>query len=307
MPTYALAIALGLTASFFFALAGYLQQRAARATERRGQTVISGLGSLMARLVTSRVWLIGWCVNLAGFVAQAVALHLGSIAIVQPMLATQLLFALPMSCLELRRWPTVRDWAAGVAICGGLVLFLISLGSAPMGGRPDRFQILIAAAVILAAIVLLLVSARRLTPELLNVLAAGAAGLCFSMTAVFIALTGDDLANHGIGYTATDWVGYGLAGSTLLGLVLEQAAFANGPLPWAIATKDSVNPIASFAIGILAFPLVLPTGPQHLAGITAAAMLLLAGAVGLAHSPSAQMWLKRPEDRRRIDPQPAAA
>lgn len=300
----ALAIALGLTAAFFFALAGYLQQRAARTTEPRGRTVISGLGSLMARLVRSRVWLTGWCVNLAGFAAQAVALHVSSIATVQPLLATQLLFALPMSCLELRRWPTLKDWAAGAAICGGIVLFLTSFGSTALAGRPDRSRILLAAGTILALVSLLLMLARRLTPGLLNVLAAGAAGLCFSMTAVFIKLTGDDLIRHGVAYTATDWVGYSLAGSTLLGLVLEQAAFANGPLPWAIATKDSANPMASFVIGILAFPVILPTDPQHLAGIAGAAALLLAGAVGLAHSPSAHLWLKRPENLQEAEPRP---
>jgi drug/metabolite transporter (DMT)-like permease len=297
VTTHALAIALGLAASFFFALAGYLQQRAARSTERRGRTVLSGLGSLMARLVTSRVWLAGWCVNLAGFAAQAVALHVGSIATVQPLLATQLLFALPMSCLELRRWPKLKDWASGAAICGGLVLVLVSLGSTPMHGSPDRSRIVLAAGTVVIVIAVLLATARRLSPGLLNVLAAGAAGLCFSMTAVFIKLTGNDLVHHGVAYTATDWVGYSLAGSTLLGLVLEQVAFANGPLPWAIATKDSANPIASFTVGVLAFPIALPTDPHHLAGIAVAAVLLIAGAVGLAHSPSAHLWLKRPEDR----------
>lgn len=307
VSTHVVAIVLGLVASFFFALSGYLQQRAARTTQPHGRTVISGLGSLMARLVTSRIWLVGWCVNLAGFAAQAVALHVGSIATVQPLLATQLLFALPMSCLELRRWPSARDWASAAAICGGLVLFLISLGSATMQGRPDRSRVLLAVGTILVLIALLLAIARQLTPGLLNVLAAGAAGLCFSLTAVFNKLTGNDLLHHGVAYTATDWVGYSLAAFTVLGAVVGQVAFANGPLPWAIGTRDSVNSIASFFIGTLAFSVAVPTGPQQLAGIAGAAVLLIAGAVGLAHSPSAHLWLKRPADHRRPDPQPAAS
>ncbi|HET8602502.1 MAG TPA: DMT family transporter [Marmoricola sp.] len=307
MATRLAAILLGLGASFFFALAGYLQQRAARATERRGRTVLTGLGSLMARLVRSRTWLFGWWVNLLGFGSQAVALHFGSIALVQPLLATQLLFALPMSCLELRRWPTPKDWAAGAAICGGLVVLLVALGSTPLDGEPDRSRILVAVGIVVSLIALLLSVARRLPPGLLNLLSAGAAGLCFSMTAVFIKLTGDDLLHHGVGYTATDWVGYALAASTVLGLVLEQGAFANGPLPWAIATKDSVNPIASFAIGVLAFPVMLPTDAGHLAAIAAAAGLLVAGAVGLAHSPSAHLWLRRSEDAYEGDPQAAVS
>jgi drug/metabolite transporter (DMT)-like permease len=259
----------------------------------------------MAGLLRSRTWLLGWSVNVLGFGAQAVALHVGSIALVQPLLATQLLFALPMSCLELRQWPRAKDWAAGAAICGGLVVLLLSLGSTPLDGRPDRARILVAAGLVLALVGLLLAVARYLRPGLLVMLAAGAAGLCFSMTAVFLKLTGDDLVRHGVLHTATDWPGYALATSTALGLVLEQGAFANGPLPWAIATKDSVNPIASFAIGVLAFPVVLPTDAGHLAAIAGAAALLVLGAVGLAHSPSAHLWLRRADPAPEGQPQTA--
>jgi hypothetical protein len=125
------------------------------------------------------------------------------------------------------------------------------------------------------------------------VVGASCAGLCFAMTAVFIKLTSDDLVNHGVAYTARDWVGYALACSTLMGLVLGQGAFANGPLPWAVATKETANPIASYTIGVLAFPVSLPTGAGHLAGLAGAGALVVIGAVFLAHSPSAEVWLRR--------------
>ena len=48
---------------------------------------------------------------------------------------------------------------------------------------------------------------------------AACAGLCFSMTGVFLKLTGDDLANYGIAHTATDWVGYALAATLALRLL----------------------------------------------------------------------------------------
>ncbi|TWP38670.1 DMT family transporter [Leekyejoonella antrihumi] len=288
-----LAILLGLLAAFLFALAAYYQQRAARVTERHGSTGISRMAALMSHLVRSRTWLLGWGINVCGFGAQAVALHVGSIASVQPLLATQLLFALPMSSLELSRWPRLRDWLSALAICGGLVLLLVVVGAKALQGAPDRGRILLAVACALAAIALAFAMATRVPHAVANVLLAGSAGLCFSMTAVFIKLTGDDLVHHGIAYTARDWVGYALAGSTLLGLVLEQGAFANGPLPWAIATKDSVNPIASYAIGVLAFPTALPGDAPRLFGLAMAGVLLIAGAVGLAHSPSAGLWLQR--------------
>ncbi len=289
-------ILLGLLASFLFATAAYFQQKAARQTEREGKTVINGLYALMRKLVRDRVWITGWCVNLGGFASQALALHLGSVAMVQPLLATQLMFAMPMSSLERKTWPRLRDWAACLGICGGLVLLLVVVNAAPLQGNPDRTKIVVAVVCALGLIALLVPLAARLTHDMMNVATAASAGLCFSLTGVFLKLTSDDLANHGIAYTAKDWVGYALAGSTLLGLVLEQAAFANGPLPWAIATKDSMNPIASYAIGVLAFPVVFPSGVGALAGISGAGALLILGAIGLAHSPSADLWLRRKED-----------
>ena len=290
------AILLGLMASFLFAAAAYLQQRAARQTEREGEGVVDALAHLMKKLVRNRLWFFGWLVNLAGFGFQAAALHLGSVASVQPLLATQLMFALPMSSLELKRWPRLRDWGSGLALCGALVLLLVVVNASPLQGKPDREKIILAVGCELALILVTMPVAFRMPSEVMNIAGAVGAGLCFSMTAVFLRLTGDDLADHGVGYTAQDWVGYALAGSTALGLVLEQAAFANGPLPWAVATKESVNPVASYAIGVLAFPTALPAGAGPLAAIAGAGALLVAGSIGLAHSPSSQVWMRRSSD-----------
>ena len=287
---------LGLLASFLLAASAFLQQRAARATELHGDGMIDTLVNLMGKLLRNRVWLFGWLVNLFGFAVQAAALHFGSVATVQPLLATQLLFALPMASFERRRWPDPRDWASGLAICGGLILVYLVVAARPLEGTPDRGKIELAVVCTGAVIAVVMPIAYRMRPQVLSIAAAACAGLCFSLTGVFLKLTGDDLAHHGVGYTARDWVGYALAGSTVLGLVLGQAAFANGSLPWAVATKESVNPIASYAIGVLAFPVVFPSGNVVLAAIAGAGALLIVGAIGLAHSPSADLWVRRTEE-----------
>jgi len=295
MSSAVLAPVLGLVVAFLFAASAFLQQRAARTTTPRGHSVATGAWALMSTLTRNRVWLAGWLVNLAGFGTQAVALHIGSVATVQPLLATQLMFALPMSALELRRWPRARDWLAAGSICAGLIVLLVVVHVEPIAGTPDRGRIVIAALAALAAIVVLTPMAVRMGPNAVVLVGAGCAGLCFAMTAVFIKLTSDDLINHGVGYTARDWVGYALAASTLLGLVLGQGAFANGPLPWAVAIKETVNPIASYAIGVLAFPVSLPTDAGSLAGVAVAGALVVLGGIALAGTPSARHWAHRPD------------
>lgn len=290
------AMLLGILVAFLFAFSAFLQQRAARHTKREGHAAAVRLVGLMHQLVRNRVWIAGWMVNLLGFGVQALALHIGSVAAVQPLLATQLLFALPMASLERRHWPKLRDWGAATAICAGLAVLLVFVRAQPLAGEADRGRILLAALSAVAAIMIMVPVAMRLGPNAVVLVGATCAGLCFAMTAVFIKLTTNDLINHGVGFTARDWVGYALACSTLLGLVLGQGAFANGPLPWAVATKETVNPIASYAIGVLAFPVSLPHNASTLTALAGAGTLLIIGGFLLAESPSAAEWLRRDND-----------
>jgi drug/metabolite transporter (DMT)-like permease len=281
---------LAVLAAFLFALAAFLQQRAARTPERLSGSAVRRLGTLMSRLLRSRTWLAGWIVNLCGFFAQASALQLGSVAAVQPLMPTQLLFALPMSSMERHRWPRLQDWASAAAICGGVAVLLTTEGAAPLTGEADRSRVLMAAALVLLIVVLVLTTAPRLSRTWASVLTAATAGLCFAMSAVFMKLTSGDLIDHGVAYTARDWPGYALAVSTLLGLVIEQGAFSSGPLPWSIAIMNTVNPVASYAAGVLAFRVHAPDDLGSISGIAGAGVLLVVGAIGLAHSSSGTVW-----------------
>ncbi|GAA5194747.1 hypothetical protein GCM10023322_59910 [Rugosimonospora acidiphila] len=289
-----LAVGLGLLAAFLFAASASLQQHAAHGAEyapqsqrgRRGRpAVILSLLRLVRSLVRNRLWLFGWTTNLVGFLIQAAALHFGSVALVQPLLVTQLFFALPMASAWCRRWPQRRDWLAALAICGGLVVFLAVRGVAPSQGAPDRRLVLVSGFTLLIIIGLLMLASTGRRPPVHATVIAVAAGLCFAFSAVLMKLTTDDLIHRGVGATARDWPGYGLAVSTLTGLVLEQGAFAAGSLPAAVAAMTITNPLASYVLGVLAFHVTLPTSPGAVAGLAGAGVLLFVGAVGLAHSP----------------------
>ncbi|MDH2414474.1 DMT family transporter [Nocardioides sp. CER19] len=291
-----LVIVLALVAALAFAVSAFLQRRASEHESRESisgaaQHGLPGAVALTLRLVRRPVWMLGWGVNLAGFGVQALALSLGSVAAVQPVLTAQLLFTMVLASWERRRWPTVVDWLSGLAICGGIAILLSVDGAAPLGGVADRSRVLwaVGAAVVAGA---LLVSTARILPSVAvsAVLLACAAGLAYALSAVFMKLTASSLVDDGVGATARDWVGYSLAVSTLLGLVLGQAAYAAGPLPWAVAAMNIVNPAASFAIGVLAFETDLPSSPGDLAALTGTGALLLLGVIGLVRSPSRGTW-----------------
>jgi drug/metabolite transporter (DMT)-like permease len=310
-----LPVLFGLLAAFLFAASASLQQRAAQrsaathdaatpapdaapAPLRRGTRLASRLVvrpllgvlrpllALVRRLVRTPLWLFGWVTNLVGFMVQAVALHYGSVALVQPLLVTQLLFALPLDSAWRRRWPAVRDWLGGLAICGGVVVFLAVRGVAPFSAEPDRDRVVLAGLATAIMVGLLVVASAGRAPLVHATLIAIAAGLCFAMSAVLIKLTAEDLLQRGVPATAVDWPGYALAVSTLSGLLLEQGAFAAGSLSAAVAAMTITNPLASYLIGVLAFHVTPPTSPGVLAALAGSGALLIIGVVTLAHSSS---------------------
>ena len=115
-----MAIVAALGAAFLYALASVLQQ-----WEAERQPADKALRpSLLARLAMRPRWVAGLGFDVAGYAAQWVALSLGSLVVVQPLLVIGLLFALPMkarlSPYRMRGW----DWVGALLTTAGLAIFL---------------------------------------------------------------------------------------------------------------------------------------------------------------------------------------
>lgn len=295
-------VPLSLLAALLFAGSAALQQVAAhrtasRAAAARETAMVASARewstwlpvlTLLNRLVRDRVWILGWLANLAGFFVQAAALHYGSISVVQPLLVAQLLFALPLGTMLSHRRMLRRDWFGAAAVCAGLIILLSVRGAAPQSGEADRPSVLLATSAAIVLVLGLVVAGRAVAQQsqLRAALISVAAGICFCMSAVFITLTTADLIGRGVGATAADWPGYALAAAALLGLLLEQDAFAAGSLPTAVAAMTITNPIASYLAGVLAFDGIAPGSPGALAGVASAGLLVIVGVLALAQSPN---------------------
>jgi hypothetical protein len=279
--------ALGLAAAFLFALSAFLQQRAARAVVGDSSTLrdASGVMRLLGRLVRNRTWLVGWITNLCGVGTQAAALKVGSVAAVQPLMASQLLFVLTLASGEQRRWPSARDWLSALAVCAGLVL-LLTADASSLTGAPHRHRVLMATACMVGLIVILRQLSRHTFPWLTGPLVGVAAGLCHALNAVYLKLTVEDVYHGGAAATLFDWPVYALAVTAVSGMLLVQIAFASGPLPPAVAAMSVTNPVASFVLGILAFDAPAPRGLGVLSAIVASGVLITVGIVGLANASS---------------------
>src|SRR4029077_10991795 len=103
-----MAVVLALLSALAYAGASVLQQRAAREVPEE----LALRPGLLGRLIRRPMWLAGTASDWAGVGVQGAALGLGSILVVQPLLSTGLLFALPLSAAWNGRRLGARDWAA---------------------------------------------------------------------------------------------------------------------------------------------------------------------------------------------------
>ncbi|MEU2351326.1 DMT family transporter [Modestobacter sp. NPDC049651] len=290
-----LGTALALLTALLNALAASYQQRASQLVAERGWTprrpdgIVSRYLPVLRQfgwLLKHPVWWLGWVFNTLGTITQAGALHYGSVARVQPLMTTQLVFDLPLSARETRRKPLPRDWAAVVAICAGVAVFLAVPGAAPGSGAADRPAVLLSMAASAGLIVVLVALAAGRSSLTRAALYGVASGICHAATAVNIKLTIASLAGPGVWATARDWPGYGIAVSTVLGVLLAQQAYAAGSLAVAVAASTVTAPVISYVLGVYTFDVPLPHGAGTISAVVVSLVLLSVGAVVLAHSPS---------------------
>jgi hypothetical protein len=150
---------------------------------------------------------------------------------------------------------------------------------------------------LVAGIATLTVLAALRRGPLRATLLACAAGTAFAANAGLVKLTAESLTGCGIACTATDWTGYALAGMTVLGVILQQLAFASGPLPVAATAMVVTNPAIGTIIAILGFGDRLPTTPLGLATLAVGAALTIAGVTALTHSPLLRQTADPPASR----------
>ena len=123
-------ILLALVASLFTATAAVAQRVAAAPAP--GEITFSW--RLLTFLLHRPVWFFGILCMIAGFVFQLAALHFGDLSLVQPIIATELLFVFGYLALRGRRRHRVqtRDWVAAIGMAVGLGSFLFL--AHPSGG-----------------------------------------------------------------------------------------------------------------------------------------------------------------------------
>ncbi|HEY6492005.1 MAG TPA: DMT family transporter [Trebonia sp.] len=208
---------------------------------------------LAVALFRSPLWLLGWLAQIGAFVFQAIALHVGELSVVQPLLVTELVLALVLRRVWLRKSVAAAEWGGAVMACAGLAVFIAA--AEPKGGGPAPaaghwvVAIIACAAVAIAAAAL----GQRGSPARRAALLGAAAGVTWAIEATFIKETTDTVAEFGLAGMFVRWPVYALAVGGAAGVILEQFALQAGPLRAAQPMMVIIDPITSIALSVWLF------------------------------------------------------
>ena len=267
---------LALAAAACFALAAALQQKGQFRVAREGRPV-EGVKDIF-RLLKVWVWLLGTAVLLAGYAIQGIALDVGKVVVVQPLLVTTLVFALPLGHWLTGQHVTRKQVWGAVVVVAGLAMF-IRLGDPAEGvDNAPTWEVLIAIGVVGAVSVVGLIIGRRGTAAHKAAIFGGAAGLLYGLSATFDkpVFSGVDV---GSGDLFTDWEFYALVGFGIVAFGIQQLSLATGQLAPAMASVAVANPLCSSLIGVLLYEERLTQPGWHIALAILALLFALWGAV----------------------------
>lgn len=275
----AIAVVAALCAAFSFALGSLIQQGAARQTHAR--TLRFGL---LAALAHERRWLGGVAITILSFGIQGVALAFGPLALVQPLVATEVLFALPMVAHRNRRPLMRKGIIGGLGVASGMAIF-VSV-SPPTGGVnvPGLLAWAPALAGITALTVLSAFAALRARGITRVIWLAVATAVVYSFVNAVTKSGVDLLMSRGAGVLTT-WEPYALMAAGILSALFGQSAFNAGPLSISLPVIDTVEPVSSVILAAAVFQEHLARSPGLFAFQLAGGAIAAAGIALLSRSP----------------------
>ncbi len=230
------------------------------------------------------VWLLGFAFVVATVPLQIVALHLGSLSQVQPILTAELLFLVILLATWFRFQVGWREWFGCAGAAGGLAGFLIF--AQPGGGSdvPTTFEWVVAGSLCGGTALLATLSAFR-GPRWWRAAAFGVAGAVgFAFTASLIKTVSNYIVNDWV-HMFFHWQTFGAAVCGALSLCVTQNALHAGPIAASQTALVLVDPLVSIALGIGLYGDNLRTAGAYGPLEAISLLIMFVGAASIALSP----------------------
>jgi hypothetical protein len=273
------AVALAITAAGTFAVANVVQQRVA--AKLRSDAAFDT--AVLLHLIRRPLWLAGLAAVMVSLSLQATALGLGRLVIIEPILASSLLFALALAARADRRRMRPIEWLAALATFAGLAVFLSV--AHPSGGQPTAKlsqlgMAAIAAVIIAVASGLLAVRMGPLRRALTLGVGGGiAAGVTDALTKTVAYLAG----GHQLGVFADARL-YLLVVVGLLTYTMQQNGYRAAGLAAFLPVFSVLDPVVGSVLGLLLYHEHLGGGAGRMALEAVAVLTATWGIYRLARS-----------------------
>lgn len=267
----ALAVAVAFAAAIAFGLSAALMHHSASDAPEE----LNRPDHLLAHLFRQPRWLLGELASLTGLGLHLWALSLGAIVVVQPLVATSLVFALALRAALDRRLPSAHTLLWSSVCAAGVAVFLVATSStnasSPVNDARAALLIAVGGAVAFTAWMCSLKTAKRHSGLLLGV----AGGVTFGLLAGTLKATTDTFGT--VTEVLTDWPFYA---SCILGLsafLLNQRMYHQSSLHGSLPALNTLNPIVAVIFGVFCFGERPSSGvPAAIAELTGLALMLAA-------------------------------
>lgn len=289
-----IAALLALGAALFIAIGDVIHQRTAH--EVTDEQV--GHLELFGRLLKDRIWWVGSLVSALGFGLQAAALGLGSVLLVQALLVTSLLFALPLNARANQHRVSRFEWTWAVLLAASVVV-IVTVGNPTAGHERAGADTWLAVGMVLGpAIVLCVLGARVWSGRKVSaILLACVSGALWGVFAILTKGVVDRLGD-GIWELLRTPELYAWAVVAVAGTGYQQAAFRAGSMTASLPTMTVVEPVVASVLGVVVLGETLRPGEAGWFTLIAAVTVMVVATAALARGEAG--WADQQDTGRAI-------
>jgi drug/metabolite transporter (DMT)-like permease len=236
--------------------------------------------ALIFALLRRPLWVLAICLQIIGVVFQIVALRFGALALVQPILVCDLIFAVVIASALRHRRPG-RVILTGVFCCAGGLAWFLAVAQPHGGSTTVSLTSVIPLGAGLAAVLVVCLAVARAGPRTVRpIMLALGCGVCYGVMAFLFKL----LSAGSVAGLLGQWPLWVVVVVGPLGFLLNESALQIGILiAPVLSVITAADPLVSIALAHLWLHESIGTGPADITMEVIALVVMITGIVVLAH------------------------
>lgn len=250
---------------------------------------------LLLDLVHMPDWLLGVGLMVGGQVLGAVALAYGEVSLVEPLTATNLLFAMALSRRLTGQPLGWNGWLGVVLLALGVTGFIVAGRPRGGGAEAEALRHWLVFGTVAGLALLLTLKSRRLPRSGEAALLGLAAGLLYGLQDSLTRVCGQVVQDDGFAALAVSWQPYAVGVLGVTGMLLVQSAFEMAPLRMSLPSLTAAQPLAGIVCGVGFLGDRLRFTPGALAWEAAGLAAIVGGIVLLGLHPCMPSGSAKPE------------